>query len=284
MIMKRSTRSWFLLALLLLPVRSLLQGSRPALPPLTVLTYHRISDRILPGDGGRSLPVDRFEEQLDYLRAAGFTTLGCDELLEIRAGTRPCPERPVCLTFDDGYDDNALEAYPLIATRGMKAIFFPVSGSMGRPGHMTWRLLKRLKPAHVSVGSHTESHPDLRLLGAERLRQELVASRDELETALGRPVRCFAYPGGAHDDRVVEATRAAGYELAFTTLPGRNGWDDDPLRLKRRTVGRHHGLADLARWLDGPTPESLGLGLPLERAECLPPAHLAPWPLARRPC
>jgi peptidoglycan/xylan/chitin deacetylase (PgdA/CDA1 family) len=70
------------------------------------------------------------------------------------------------------------------------------------------------------IGSHTCSHPRLPSLGDEHLRRELFESRSVVAERLGRPCGTLAYPYGDHDERVVEATRAAGYAAAGT-LPGR---------------------------------------------------------------
>jgi peptidoglycan/xylan/chitin deacetylase (PgdA/CDA1 family) len=93
------------------------------------------------------------------------------------------------------------------------------------------------------VGSHTCSHPRLTTVGDEQLAKELRESKAACEEGMGRPCRSIAYPYGDVDARVIDATRAAGYELA-AALPKRHG-SRDPLDWPR--VGVYHG-DDLRRF------------------------------------
>ena len=102
----------------MLASQGLMGQERPQLP---IVMYHRIHNRPLPNDGGRVLPTLEFEEQLMFLRDEGYTTLFASDYQRIREGKLECPQRPIILTFDDGYDDNLLEAYPLLRRYGMKA-------------------------------------------------------------------------------------------------------------------------------------------------------------------
>jgi len=81
---------------------------------------------------------------------------------------------------------------------------------------LSWEMLKEMRTAGMTIGSHTQSHPFLTNESEERIFEEARSSRRELERNLGVEVRCFAYPGGAFDSRVVEAVAAAGYDYAFT--------------------------------------------------------------------
>jgi peptidoglycan/xylan/chitin deacetylase (PgdA/CDA1 family) len=111
---------------------------------------------------------------------------------------------------------------------------------------MTVAQLREVADAGWEIGSHTRTHPWLPQLDAETLRDELVRSRAELREAFGIPCRSLAYPFGAHDDRVVAAAGAAGYETAVT-LPRRlrpwPGRADGQLELSRVGVYRADDMA-----------------------------------------
>ena len=217
------------------------------LPELPVVMYHRISNRTLPNDGGRVLPTLEFEEQLMCLRDEGFTTLFASDYHKIRKGLMDCPEKPIMLTFDDGYDDNLLEAYPLLRRYGMKGNFYIITASIGANGHMTESQLLRIDPTVVEIGSHTVNHRNLSNCSHRRLVRELVDSRLELEFLLGRNIDTFAFPYGGYDDEAVKMTEQAGYQVAFTTDRGRNDWHDKGLTLKRVTVARGMPLSHFRR-------------------------------------
>jgi peptidoglycan/xylan/chitin deacetylase (PgdA/CDA1 family) len=79
---------------------------------------------------------------------------------------------------------------------------------------------RSLAASGMELGSHSLTHPDLRGLDDRALEREVRESKAAVEELTGRPCRTFAYPYGLHDERVTQAVEAAGYELAFTWLPG----------------------------------------------------------------
>jgi len=126
-----------------------------------------------------------------------------------------------------------------------------------------WGDLNRLMVEGVTLGAHSRTHPLLSRLAVRHLQDEIVGSIRDLRRETGRTPCAFAYPGGALDDRVVEAVAEADLALAFTTRPGvndlrRGAW----LRLRRINVGpsatpsllRLRLLPPLA-WLDRPNPQ-----------------------------
>lgn len=86
------------------------------------------------------------------------------------------------------------------------------------------------------VGSHSLSHPLLPQLEERELQHELRGSRVLLEEWTGARVHGFCYPNGDHDERSVQAVRAAGYAYACTTAPGLNRGGGDALRLLRGDI------------------------------------------------
>jgi len=87
----------------------------------------------------------------------------------------------------------------------------------------------------MGVGSHSRTHPTLRGLPPERLRNELVGSRDDLRALLGEDVRTLAYPYGLWDE-AARRTAAETYVLAFSTHEGLNRAATDPAGLLRSTI------------------------------------------------
>jgi peptidoglycan/xylan/chitin deacetylase (PgdA/CDA1 family) len=105
--------------------------------------------------------------------------------------------------------------------------------------------VRRLVAAGVSIGSHSDTHAVMARLSPAALDRELQGSRDAIADAIGRPPRTFAYPFGTYgtfDARTRDALMRAGYDVACTTVWGRNGADADPLALRRLRVS----------WCDSP--------------------------------
>lgn len=88
------------------------------------------------------------------------------------------------------------------------------------------------------IGAHSVSHEILPLLDANALTAELECSREAIVQWTGRQVSGFCYPNGSHDERVVSATRAAGYAYACTTDSPFGTPVDDVLRMARVDINR----------------------------------------------
>jgi peptidoglycan/xylan/chitin deacetylase (PgdA/CDA1 family) len=115
---------------------------------------------------------------------------------------------------------------------------------------MSWDQLRSMDPALATIGSHSLTHPTLPLLETAELEREVRESQGLLEQRLGRRVRVFCYPDGAHDERVTEVTRRY-YDAALTTAAGLARPGDDLQRLRRISGAR--SLALFAWRLHRPT-------------------------------
>lgn len=101
-------------------------------PVVHIFRYHRVNDEGDPFLGG--LPVDSFREQMRYL-AATFPFLTLDQIAEGDLSA----QHPyyVAVTFDDGYRDNFICAFPILKQLGIPAAVFLVSGNI-ESGQLTW--------------------------------------------------------------------------------------------------------------------------------------------------
>lgn len=217
------------------------------------LAYHGVRD-VTDVEDPRRLVVSpsRLEAHVRFLRRAGYRFGAAEELLA-GGGLRP---GTAVLTFDDGFADWPEIAAPLLARLGAHATFYVCPGLWngqhpdvsGDAGALVGEEgVRTLLDAGMEIGSHTLSHPDLRLLDDAALATELRDSKAALEEIQGRPCRTFAYPYGLHDDRVVAAVGAAGYELAWAWQPG--PWRD--LAAPRLPAPPRHGALRLALKLAG---------------------------------
>jgi len=221
------------------------------LRPPVVLAYHGVGP---PMEDPARLLVDPelLESHVRYLQRRGYRFLTAEELLD----EGPPGPRTAVLTFDDGFRNWLTAAVPLLRRLGVRATFYVCPGLLGgRHWHLDGedgRLLdeseaRQLLEAGMELGSHSLSHPDLRLLDGGELSRELEESKSEVERLTGRPCRTLAYPYGLYDERVVSAARAAGYELAFAWLPG--PWR--PLEAPRLPAPPRNGARRLALKLAG---------------------------------
>ena len=221
---------WSLIAVLLILFGVLLivghpkeEASPAPLPPpeddvkVLVLNYHMVNSMFIslaiePGD---------FDWQMKYLVDHGYHSISPDELYDFLAGKGTLPDRPVLITFDDGYEDNYTNAYPILKKYNLKATIFVVTGFLSkRKGYLTWDQLREMEKNGITIESHTVTHAPLPELSDDRIREELVESKRQAETELGHPVEFIAYPTSMHDLHIVGIAKEAGYKGGFTVKYG----------------------------------------------------------------
>ena len=94
-----------------------------------VLNYHQVNSE---ENDMLSVPVEEFEAQMAYLEESGYTTITPDQLRDFLTDGTPLPEKPVLITFDDGYKDNYTNAFPILKKHHMTATIFLVTDYIGR--------------------------------------------------------------------------------------------------------------------------------------------------------
>jgi len=180
------------------------------------LTYHDVTPR-------KSVWFDctpaEFKSQIDAMTKAGVQFVSLAQVEASLKGGK-LPPKAVALTFADNYHGFLDYAYPLLKARKIPVAMFVHTGfvgsKVGRP-KMSWPEIERLdREGLVTFGSQTVTHRDLPTLSDAEVDHELRDSKTALERRLRHPVRYFAYPDGAVDDRIEQAVAISGlYVLAF---------------------------------------------------------------------
>lgn len=199
---------------------------------IPILMYHYIRDYTDSNDQiGINLSVSpaKFSTQLDTIKSLGYTPIN---FFDIEKGN--LPQKPIILTFDDGYLDFYTAAYPELKSHNMTAVSYVITGKIGG-AYMTTDMIKTLSTNNIEIGSHTISHPDLSMMSVPNINEELVTSKKFLENLLGKPVISFCYPAGKYSDAVVSSTHQAGYLYATTTNSGEANFST-PLTLSRYRI------------------------------------------------
>ena len=213
-----------------------------------VLMYHRV-DADVPRDAvGRDLTVEpaSFEAQLRYLRDHRIATLTAAELArDLAHGSRP--RAAIVLTFDDGYDDAATTALPLLVKYRARGTFYVSSGFVGTPRHLTWRQMRAMRAAGMEVACHGTLHLDLSTLDrAGQLREAAGCMRRFARYLGGTPPVTYAYPAGKFDATTFAVMRSLGIEAAFSEIPGNVTTLARPYALPRFRVRHDDGVARFA--------------------------------------
>lgn len=223
---------------------------------ISILMYHQVGPFPAPRTHRATFcHINRFKAQMAWLHHGRYTVLDLQTAVAAMAAGKPLPSRAVALTFDDGYQNFADYAFPVLQRYGLTATVFLVADCIG--GETQWLrdegrtayplmggvTIVRLAGRGIRFGSHTLSHPFLTHLHAEDQIREISASRHTLKDLLQRPVDLFSYPDGDHDAAVTERVRQAGYVAAVTCRRGRAEATNDRFRLPRKAISYGDSLA-----------------------------------------
>ncbi|HQE91946.1 MAG TPA: polysaccharide deacetylase family protein [Anaerolineae bacterium] len=190
-----------------------------------ILMYHYISE--LPADADvyrRDLTVipARFEEQLQYLQAQGYQSIFLADIYATLTTGQPLPEKPIVLTFDDGYKDAYTGALPLLQKYGFVGEFFLLAtpAHYESPQYLTWADVRAMADAGMSMQAHGRDHYDLGGRSYDFLVYQILGAKEAVEAHSGQPVRFFCYPSGRYDHATIAVVESAGYWGAVTTAWG----------------------------------------------------------------
>lgn len=251
---------------------------------IPILMYHSVSN-----DGGSnrhpyyemSVRPEDFERQMKFLAESGYQIISLSEAVSLLSdrellssqnhasqseaedsgatdadrlyagrisAAAPSP-RAVVITFDDGYRDFFITAWPILKKYDLPATVFLPAGFIsdarkrlnGREC-LTWGEARQLAAEGVEVGAHTVHHKQLYGMKWADVEHEVRASKERIEQALTRHVRhygwAYAFPG--HDRAFLRSCeklfRSAGYKAVVTTMIGRAKPGDNLYTLKRLPV------------------------------------------------
>ena len=204
-----------LLALILAGVLICAYIMHSAKNSVPVLNYHQINDR---DENALTVHTDQFEAQMKYLADNGYHTITPEEMVTAWENGSALPDKPVIITFDDGYADNYRNAYPILQKYNLKGTIFLISDYIGTyPNYLTWTQAAEMQESGlIDFESHTLSHEQLDSTSPEETWNQLDGSKKALEWHLGKEINFLAYPCGSYDEDLQRMVQKAGYKGAFT--------------------------------------------------------------------
>jgi peptidoglycan/xylan/chitin deacetylase (PgdA/CDA1 family) len=220
---------------------------RPYTGPVPILEYHvlgRPQTEVPYPD--LYVPRASFRKQMDWLEEQGYEAVTLEAVEEAWYHGGTLPQKPVVISFDDGYRPQYTFALPTLREHGWPGVLnLKAEGS-----DLYESNVKAMLAAGWELAAHTIHHSDLTTLEGEALEEEVAGSRKLLQREYGVPVKNFCYPSGRFDSTVIAAVEAAGYVGATTEIPG---WatKDHPYDLARIEVLGSWTVADLAEAMKG---------------------------------
>ena len=220
-----------------------------------VLMYHSIT---YEKGNAICLPVERFEEHLKYLKDNGYYTITLTDLYEYLMRDTPIPEKSVVLTFDDGYENNYTDMFPVLKKYNFKATIFVITSNIDKdPNSMTSKQLLEMEKYGVDIESHTVNHDNLKDLPKDKQLATLIQSKKDLEKILNKQINFFAYPYGGYNKSAIEAVKEAGYTMAFTTDGRWSSKKNGMLSLDRVYISSFHDMSVFKDRISNPNYKSL---------------------------
>lgn len=215
---------------------------------IPILTYHYIGYNPNPEDKSRQylqVTPDKFEEQMKYLSENGYQTIDFDRLFAVLSGQAILEPKSIILTFDDGYVDFYINAYPILKQYNLHAVSFIPTNLIGGSYYMNWDQIREINSSGlVSFQSHSVNHSDLISLSDSQLKYQLGESKKVLEEKLGKNINTLCYPYGRSDERVWQAVREVGYIGAVGTWVSSTISEGVILDMPRIKISGTYNLSD----------------------------------------
>ena len=153
------------------------------------------------------------------------------------------------LTFDDGHEDNATTALPLLNQYGFKTTQCYATTFIEGNAEAVANVRAFQNSGH-EICSHTVTHPFLTSLNANNLAYELSHSRQYLESITGTPIDNFATPYGDYNPTVNNAIKQY-YGSHRTVDEGFNSKDNfDKYRLRVQNILDTTPASQVQQWIE----------------------------------
>lgn len=172
-----------------------------------ILLYHHVTPEYVDSD--YYLTLDLFTQQMDWLVAEGYTSITASQLVQAITQGGKLPDKPVLITFDDGFVDVYQYVYPVLKARSLVATWYLVATYLNGQNCVTTEQAEELISAGWEIGSHSMTHADLQY--TQDSNYEMAQSRALLMKALGAPIDTIAYPFGSANEYVFQKTVKYGF-------------------------------------------------------------------------
>lgn len=208
--------------------------------PLPIIMYHHISPKE-NRQNEYTVSVREFESDLQYLKSRGYEAISVSQLLNYVHNGAPLPQKPIMITFDDGFESFYVYAYPLLKQYNMCAVmavvgqyadtFTKSNDHTVEYSYLTWDEIGELgKSGIVEIANHTDSlhnstskRRGCRINKGENeeqyrkmLKDDLTACQKKIESAVGKASVVLAYPYGYNCKQSMAVIKEMGFSAAFT--------------------------------------------------------------------
>jgi peptidoglycan/xylan/chitin deacetylase (PgdA/CDA1 family) len=186
---------------------------------IRALTYHSVSI----GKSPLAVPIENFKLQMRWVKE-NCSIIRTSQLIGFLENKSSLPPNPVLITLDDGFQDNYLNAWPVLAESEIAATIFIATGFIGgyMPLHsdmlpmMSWVELSKMQASGLlEFGAHTHTHNRLAEIPENLAMRTILDSKLEIQNKLGVVTDAFCYPQNCFNINIMKMVRQAGFKVAF---------------------------------------------------------------------
>lgn len=216
-----------------------------------IVMYHSL---LKSKSGNYIVHPETFENDLKYIQSKGYITITMTDLIDYVYNDGELPEKPIIITFDDGYYNNLSYAVPLLHKYDMKAVisvvgkytdtFSKADAANANYGHLRWKDINELiTDGCIEFQNHTYNLHSIKngRKGCRKLYSESLESYTNLltndisqlqnefqENCNGYTPNTFTYPYGAISKDSVPIIKSLGFKASLSCTSGINYITKDP--------------------------------------------------------
>ncbi len=215
---------------------------------IRVLLYHRIvADHNIKNPSAMIVRASTFRKQMELLDQWGYTPITFEDVRLFLAGELNLPNKPVIITFDDGYMDVYETAFPILREFGMRAVFFVIGDRLVEENIwdkgqdtlsplLNQQQILEMSTAGFEIGAHSMTHLKLTMIHEKVATEEILRSRILLEILLNKSVHSFSYPYGLVNDNIKNIVIDTGFTSACGAFSGPAMFGRDLFEIRRILV------------------------------------------------
>lgn len=205
-----------------------------------IIMYHSVNPDA-SWENRLTVSPQAFQRQMDFLKKNGYRVLPLEELSALIKNKSRIPGRTIAVTFDDGYKDNYVYAFPVLKKYGIPATIFVIISEIGRPDRLNWEEIREMQDSGlIVIGSHTFNPGPLTKIASDaELKKQISDSKKTLEDKLGKKINIFSYPEGRFNAKIRRMVMDSGYSAAVATNPGKRYPNNDVFALKRLRISEN---------------------------------------------
>lgn len=225
---------------------------------LCIFMYHSIGDN----EAFFTVRETEFERQMRFISRGGYKAMLLKDAIQaIKNGKNM--KNVVAITFDDGYRDNYLKAFPILNKYNLPATIFVVTGKIGESmtnsEGVTIEILdpeqiREMINRGIDFECHTSSHKEMTSCTESELDIEIQESKDFLKESFGCESKIFAYPRGKYDTGTINYLKSHDWDAAVTVKRGfvsTSMITNKPFELNRNSIDSKTTFLQFKSYLKG---------------------------------